>query len=201
MSATQNTEELILEAARKVFARKGLEGARMQEIADEAGINKALLHYYFRNKEKLFELVFQEVLSKFIGGIGTLLTTDIPFFQKIERFIGEYLNLLMTNPFIPGFIITEIHRDPDSILNFMKMQNPPLQLLSNEVKKEIEAGNIRPVDPLHLVVNMIGLSVFPFVARPILQGVLLRGDSKSFDLFLSERKKVITDTIINSLKI
>lgn len=201
MSAPQNTEELILEAARKVFARKGLEGARMQEIADEAGINKALLHYYFRNKEKLFELIFQEVLSRFIGGMGEMLSAQIPFIKKIEMFIDGYFDLLIQNPFLPGFILTEIHRDPEMILNFMKSRDIPVHLIENQVNKEIAAGNITRVDPRHLIVNMIGLCVFPFVARPILQGILFKGDPKLYEQFLSERKTVIKETIINSIKI
>lgn len=199
MTTQVNTEEIILEAARKVFARKGLKGARMQEIANEAGINKALLHYYFRSKEKLFELIFQELLSQLVGQLGTLMSADLPFFSKIEGFIDRYLDFLMENPFLPGFIITEIHRDPESIVSFMKSRNIPLPAIEVQIKKEIESGHIRAIDYRHFIANMIGLCIFPFAAKPILQGILFSGDAASYDKFISERKAVIKETIIQSI--
>lgn len=201
MTTSQNTEQIILEAARRVFARKGFEGTRMQEIADEAGINKALLHYYFRSKEKMFELVFREVLSNLISGIRKMMSEDIPFFSKIEEFIDRYIDVLIHNPFIPGFIITEIHRDPQRILNFMLDQNIPMDFFIKGFQLEVEKGNIRQLDPRHIIVNMIGMCLFPFIAKPILQGILFRGNPEEYQAFLQERKQIVKDTIINSLKI
>jgi len=196
-----STEGLILEAARKVFARKGLEAARMQEIADEAGINKALLHYYFRSIEKLFELVFREVLGKFIGGMKGLLNEDIPFFSKIEGFIDGYLDILFQNPYLPGFIVMEIHRNPAEIVSFMESRDIPIKLFESQITEEAARGNIRAVDPRHLVVNMIGMCVFPFIAKPILNAVLFGGSQEAYRRFLDERKETIKATIIESLKI
>ncbi len=196
-----STEEQILEAARKVFARKGLEAARMQEIADEAGINKALLHYYFRSKEKLFGLVFREVLGKFIGGMKGLLNEDIPFFSKIEGFIDGYLDILFQNPYLPGFIMMEIHRNPAEIVSFMESRDVPIKLFESQISKEAAMGNIREIDPRHLVVNMIGLCVFPFIAKPILSGVLFGGSQEAYKRFLDERRETIKTAVIESLKI
>ena len=97
----QSTEQIILEAAKKVFVRKGMAGARMQDIADEAGINKALLHYYFRNKEKLFEMIFMEAAEKFFPRINAIFDSDQPLFEKIESFCEEYISVVMENPYLP----------------------------------------------------------------------------------------------------
>ncbi len=89
------TERQILEAAKKVFGRKGMDGARMQEIADEAGLNKALLHYYFRNKERLFQEVIREVFSSFFPRIMTVMSLEgMAFEEKIRTFVNEYLDLI-----------------------------------------------------------------------------------------------------------
>ncbi len=191
MSQSIPTEELILEAARKVFARKGLEGARMQEIAEEAGINKALLHYYYRNKEKLFDLVFQEVFSKLVGSIAYTLNEDIPLVSKLEIFIDRYMELLKNNPFFPGFIITEIHRDPERIVKIFHEKETPIYRFMELMHIEMEQGHIRKVDPRHLLVHIISLCVFPFVARPILQGMLFDGEPAAYELFINERAEVV----------
>ena len=112
-----STEKDILEAAKRVFQIKGMYGARMQEIADEAGINKAMLHYYFRSKDKLFDAVFQDAAKNFFSKIRELLNVDKPLLEKIEYFVENYVELLLQNSFIPAFIITEVHQNPDRIKN------------------------------------------------------------------------------------
>ena len=109
------TEQRILEAARNIFIHKGYYGARMQEIADEAGINKALLHYYFRSKDRLFETIFQQSFSKFVPVIGGILAGSDPWQKKIGAFVENYLQLLYSNPYLPQFILNEINRDPEGI--------------------------------------------------------------------------------------
>jgi TetR/AcrR family transcriptional regulator len=199
MTEIKTTDEIILEAARKVFARKGLEGARMQEIADEAGINKALLHYYYRSKEKMFELVFHEVLTQLFSDLTIMLTSRMPFIKKIEGFVDNYMDFLAAHPYLPGFIVTEIHRNPDSIISFMKSRNIPIHLVEKELKKEIKKGNVRNIDHRHLIVNLIALCVFPFIARPMLQGIFFKGEEEAFNGFLAERKEVLKDLIKQSL--
>src|SRR3954468_10948841 len=108
------TEEKILEAARKIFLAKGLDGARMQDIADEAGINKAMLHYYFRSKEKLFEKIFTEVAGHFLPRIATILASENSVLEKIDTFCAEYINQVMQTPYVPIFILNEINRQPEA---------------------------------------------------------------------------------------
>jgi len=110
------TEEKILAAARKVFTTKGMAGARMQDIADEAGMNKALLHYYFRDKEKLFETVFLAEAQKFFPTINAIFASEQPLFEKIETFVSEYIDEMLENPYLPWFVINEINRDPDQFM-------------------------------------------------------------------------------------
>src|SRR6478672_7495746 len=112
----QSTEEKILSAARKVFLNKGMDGARMQDIADEAGINKALLHYYFRSKDKLFEQIFMEVASAFLPKIFSILESEQTLFEKIELFCSEYISQEIKTPYVPIFILNEINRQPKAFL-------------------------------------------------------------------------------------
>lgn len=116
----QGTETRILEAAKKVFIRKGLDGSRMQEIANEAGINKALLHYYFRSKQKLFEAVFSYAFIKFLPKVTEVLNADMPFLKKIEIFIDNYIDLLIENPFLPIFILNELYRQPEKLIYLIR---------------------------------------------------------------------------------
>ena len=102
-----------LSAAREVFLQKGFAGARMQDIADEAGINKALLHYYFRSKEKLFETIFREAFEKLIPHITEVFSSDLPFYDKIRAFTDAYITMAIENPFIPLFVLNAMHSDPE----------------------------------------------------------------------------------------
>jgi AcrR family transcriptional regulator len=122
------TEEKILIGARKVFIAKGMAGARMQDIADEAGINKALLHYYFRSKEKLFEQIFKELSFQFLPRVNAIFESDRPLFEKIEMFCGEYISKMIENPFIPLFIVNEMNKQPDVFLKKCgEVKSPLLQ--------------------------------------------------------------------------
>src|SRR6478672_10927133 len=105
----ETAEARILTAARKVFIAKGMAGARMQDIADEAGINKALLHYYFRSKEKLFEQIFKELSFQFLPRVNAIFESDKPLFEKIEMFCCEYISKMIENPFIQLFIVNEMN--------------------------------------------------------------------------------------------
>jgi TetR/AcrR family transcriptional regulator len=196
-----DTEKQILEAARKVFIRKGLDGARMQEIADEAGINKALLHYYFRSKDKLFKMVFSEAMKKFFPSITLMFASpDIKIDKKIEVFVDRYISLIMENPFIPAFIISELNKNPDQLTEFFISSGIDIShvsLLINEVIAN-EIG-ISSLQVRHLVVNILGMCIFPFIGRPLLEKVIFQGDKSEYDKFLLERKKVVTELIINSL--
>jgi TetR/AcrR family transcriptional regulator len=194
------TEARILEAAKKMFILNGFEGTSMQQIATEAGINKSLLHYYFRNKEKLFAAVFSYAFQHFVPQIQEILNSDTSVFIKIERIVSEYMDMLMKNEFIPAFILHEINRNPDGIFAIMKDTGISPDFFIRQFSIEIEKGNIRPIDPRHLIVNLIALCVFPFAARPLMQRILFANDKDAYHQFLQERKSSVAGFIIQSIK-
>jgi AcrR family transcriptional regulator len=195
-----NTEQKILEAAKTVFVVKGLEGARMQEIADEAGINKALLHYYYRTKDKLFEAVFREAFYKLVPNIFELIKSEIPLFDKIRIFTEKYIDIFIENPFIPGFVLHELNRNPKRMVNLISDMGIDPQVFMDQIEEEVRLGKIKPIDPYQLIVNMLSMCIFPFAARPIIQNIIFKGDTENFQNFIRERKKEVPEFIINSIK-
>ncbi|MDH5599234.1 MAG: TetR/AcrR family transcriptional regulator [Cyclobacteriaceae bacterium] len=200
ISQNLETEFIILEAARKIFMKKGMHGARMQEIADEAGINKALLHYYYRNKEQLFMKIFKETFYKFFPEVLVVLDSEVSFESKIKLFVRAYIDMLIDNPFIPVFIINEIHNKPEILSDMTgKMSKLTESKFFVQLNEKINSGKIKPIKPIHLLINMLSLSVFPFVASPMIRGVFSMTDADMKN-FYEERKELIPALIINSLK-
>lgn len=197
----KDTESKILAAARRVFVQKGLDGARMQEIADEAGINKALLHYYFRSKEKLFMTIFKVELNSFFPRlIPVLLSSEMSHEQKIRHFVEEYIDLFLKNPFLPAFVLREVNRNPQIIAQFIgesgidrRKLKEVMKVLSNEI-------GLTENEILHLMVTTISACIFPFAGKPIIEQVLFEGNSNEYSQFLRERKKFVADFMIFSIK-
>lgn len=193
---TENTEERIIAAAKLVFIQKGLDGARMQEIADQAEINKSLLHYYFRSKDKLFNRVFSESFVQVIQTINEVFDTFNDIDSLIEAFVRNYISLLKNNPHIPHFILHELNRKPERIVEQIRRSNFDRSRVFDLISKDADSARLKPFDPVHIVVNIIALCVFPFVAQPILQGFLFNGDEAAFQEFIDQR----TQHIISFLK-
>jgi TetR/AcrR family transcriptional regulator len=194
-----NPEEKILAAAQTVFIKKGMDGSRMQEIADEAGINKALLHYYFRSKQKLFEAIFSMVFNQIFPDIRNLLFSEEPFEDKIADFIEKYIDLLLKHPFLPSFILKEINRDPEFLASVIKKQGINPADIVTVIEKEMNKGKIRKMDPRELMVNILCLSIFPFAARPLMQIVFFNNDQKAYKKFLIQRKDTVKEFLLNSI--
>lgn len=195
-----NTEQKILDAAKDVFVEKGMDGSRMQEIADKAGINKALLHYYFRSKEKLFQAIFKRVFkTAFPSLINETLLSDMSIKDKMELFIDSYINLLSKNPYLPTFLIKEINRTPDSLANIIKAGGINPNKILAMFEKEMEDGNIRKMNPRDIMVNIIALSVFPFAGKPLLTIMLFDSDKKAYKQFLEERRTTVKEFIFNAI--
>lgn len=205
MTDKEKTEQKILDAAKDVFQRKGLTGARMQEIADTAGINKALLHYYYRTKDKLFEKVFGIAFSIFIPRVKEMMASERPLFIKINFFVDTYLQLIEKHPFIPGFVISELNRNPKILVNVFEKnvhmrEERMVEKLQEQIDQEVEQGIIKPITVQNLMANIVGLCLFPIVARPILQGVLFYNDKEKYDEFLLQRNEAVKSFVINSIK-
>ncbi|UBM62296.1 TetR/AcrR family transcriptional regulator [Candidatus Sulfidibacterium hydrothermale] len=187
-----NTEEQILDAARKVFIKKGLSGARMQEIADEAQINKALLHYYFRSKEKLFGQIFDKALNDVFDVINRCIYEDGDIFVFIETFVKQYLTLIKKNPFIPNFIFNEITTHPERMKHLsmqFKINVPAFRIM---VERNIKQKKIMPVTPEHFMIDLLGLCVFPYVSRPLIEEIFFKEQQDKIENFLEGRKQHIT---------
>ncbi|TFH39108.1 MAG: TetR/AcrR family transcriptional regulator [Bacteroidia bacterium] len=192
----QLTEEKIFSAAMEIFEEKGMTGARMQDIADRAGINKALLHYYFRTKEKLFEVVFDKLAEKMFEKFAAIFEMDMQFEEKIIYFYREHIAFLQKNEKLPVFILVEVARNPELLEKFLKKIE--FSRIKESLKKDIP-GDIPDKEIAHLMITIISLSVFPVAARPIIEGILsLQGES--FDNFLEERKSYSSKFILSALK-
>lgn len=194
------TEEKIFNAARIVFQKKGFAGARMQEIADEAGINKAMLHYCFKNKQLLFEAVFKNAFSQLAPQINAIFSSNETIFEKIKQFTQSYISFVIVNPFLPPFVIQEMNNNPEFVKSFFKNENSPNPyLLIDQIKKEIDLGIIKPLNPKQLVLDIFSMTVFPFAAQMMVKGILHLDDAE-FNLMMEERKTTIAEQIINSIK-
>lgn len=164
----QNTEAIILDAAKLIFMEKGLYGARMQDIANQAGINKALLHYYFRNKERLFDEVFSGALSRYFQNMEIISDESIPIIQRIATYSNRFVNFLAEYPQMSIFLIKEI--SSNQALFHIKVQgikkdkkHSLLTVLMDGMKK----GEIPELDPVIFLMNLHSLCAYPFVAAPI----------------------------------
>jgi TetR/AcrR family transcriptional regulator len=196
-----STEDKILEAAKNVFVTKGMEGARMQEIADEAGINKALLHYYFRSKERLFEAIFSEIIKFAFPQISRIILSDAGIITKIEQFVDAYIDVLIKHPFIPAFVMKELNRDPSGLFKLVVKYGLDPQPIFTYIQEAMDRGEIIQMKPYHLAVNVVSMCIFPFAARPILNFVIFKEDKKALDAFYAERADVIKQFVINAIVI
>ena len=193
------TENKILEAAKKIFRQKGMEGARMQEIADEAGINKALLHYYFRNKEKLFLAVFEDSFIQIIPNLSDIFTQCITIEEKISLFVESYIKILEPYPDLPMFILSESRRDPSILINVLERSGIHPKEITLLLNSEMEKGNIIRQNPAHLMVNIVSLCIFPFLARPLLEIVMLKKQGLNPKDFYNNRMAETKDFILRAV--
>lgn len=200
MNETMTETELrILESARQEFIQNGLKGTSMQQIADAAGINKSLLHYYFRTKDKLFDAVFSSAFQLFLPRLYEIAASDESIFVKIEYIVDKYMEMLMENPFLPVFILHEINRNPDRLFNMLKQSGLDVAMIREGLISEKDRELIRPVSPVHLVVNTVALCIFPVAAQMLLEKAFFDGNHEMMLDFLRERKSVVTDFIIHAI--
>ncbi len=197
----KGTEEKILNSAKKIFQKKGMDGARMQEIADEAGINKALLHYYYRSKQLLFEAVFIRVFSLLIPQLAKVLNEDTELEEKIRNFTASHIGFILKHPYLPNFIFQELNRNPHFMEKIKSTKGlPDITKFRQQVQQEVEKGNIRPISAEELFMNILSLNAFPFVSRPLLQ-TFLDVDDANYRQLMEERKNKVADFIWQSIKL
>ncbi|RFM27623.1 TetR/AcrR family transcriptional regulator [Deminuibacter soli] len=195
-----NVEAAIKSAARKVFLRDGLKGARLQEIADIAGINRAMLHYYFRSKENLFEMVFKEVIEKMYGRLNTVLRSSLPIREKIVAFAENFVCDALENPDLDGFFINEFAQHPELLdqLIFCNGKDRPMLLFKKEIEEANARGEIK-ADATMLIMNMLSLCAFPFVAKNMFQRMFSLSEAQMEQL-IKERLTMIQQMLLDSVK-
>ena len=175
-----------MEAARKVFTEKGYAAARTRDIAEESGINLALLNYYFRSKEKLFELVMLERVNKLFGAIIPILNQESSSLEeKIEGIAGSYIDLLTEHPDLPIFVLSEIRNRPEK---FAALVNTRDRVTKSVFMKQLTERKLS-VSPFHILINLLGMTVFPFVGKPVLSKLI--GNEAEFDALMKQRKELI----------
>jgi AcrR family transcriptional regulator len=195
-----DTEQKIKAAAKEVFLRKGFHGAKVKDIAEAAGVNIALMNYYFRSKEQLFEQIFLETFISFFGKITTLFNEETPLEVKIWKVVDQYTDFVIENPLLPVFVLSEMQKNE---LTFFKQLDVAsifkTSFFARQLREEAALGNIRAIDPLHLLATMMGSIVFPVVARPMLQHISGMGQEQ-YKEFLIERKQITPRMIMAYLK-
>lgn len=200
MADRKDTEQKIFEAARRVFLREGTARARMQDIADEAGINKALLHYYFRSKDRLSQAVFREALGRMLPRVFEHLEADRPLDEKVAAIVQTYLDFAREHPHVPSFVLYEMHYHPGRMKQFVRsIGTPTLDTLAAQIDERVAAGTMRPITPEDFVVNLVSLCVFPFVACPMIE-VLFGMDDPQFDAFIERRRRELPSFFMKALR-
>ncbi len=197
-----DTEQMILEAAEKLFLEKGFAMTSTTEIAKKAGCNQALVHYYFRTKEKLFQAIFENKVSLLLSTFFQLSEKDIPFEEKLAKIVEAHFEIIRANPRIPFLVINELTTNPARIKKMarkMAMDKSILPKLKEQMEEEIQKGNVREMNPIDLLVTMVSLNVFLFLASPVMKNVLNISDEQ-FEEIIENRKKENVFIILRSIK-
>jgi TetR/AcrR family transcriptional regulator len=202
-----DAEQRILDAAHRIFLRRGSAGARTQEIADQAGVNKALLHYYFRSKERLAAAVFGRAAAKLMPPVIATLASDRELEEKVERVIDIELDVLLQHPYLPGYIIAELTHHPARARQLIAMagvaidQIAPrvLDAVGRQIRARVRDGRMRPIAPDQFILNLLSLCIFPFAARPMVQAVLGLDDD-GFARLIARRKRDLPTFFLHGLR-
>lgn len=199
--ADQETRDRILDAADRVFIRKGTASGRTQEIADEAGVNKALVHYYFGTKAALADAIFARALGTLVPRIfGILADPNRGIEQKVPAIVKEQIDFHSSHPYLAGYMVAELHAHPERIARLMTAHGRvPLEVLRRQLQEGAKAGKLRRIAPEQFVANMMGLLLFPFAIRPALCQ-LLGFDAQRWEAFLAERRRMLPEFVMAGLR-
>ena len=203
MEKDYSTEEKIINAARKIFQQKGFAATRTRDIAEEAGINLALLNYYFRSKEKLFEIVMEESVKQVFSSVKMILnSTSTSLTDKIDDAVNMYINMLAENPNMPIFILGEIQANPEKFKHKQGLSHDFItnSILFRQLKEHLENSGLSHLDPLQMIINLLSMVVFPFIGRSIIKSITNMSDPQ-FQQFIEDRRVVIPLCMKNMLHI
>ncbi|MDW3209645.1 MAG: TetR family transcriptional regulator [Reichenbachiella sp.] len=200
MNPDSSAEEKIVEAARTIFTQKGYAATKTRDIADKAGINLALVNYYFRSKEMLFNKIMMEVMSVFMKSIFSIFQDkETSLEEKFELIATKYINRIKSNPDIPNFILNELRSRPEEffqkVIAGRKMQD---LYIYDQLVERMGEEKLKEINPIHIMMNLMSLTVFPFIGKPMIR--MVTGiDNKEFNQMMEERKQLIPQWIMQML--
>jgi len=195
MALQTETEEKIIASAEKLFYQKGKAGTSMQDIADDAGINRTLLNYYFRSKDQLFEAVFRKAMGSFVPELAAMLNADGSFEEYVPALVEKVIDTMLENPQIPIFVLQELSSNPERMPQMIKeMGVDPAKAM-----EKMGNGGVVPapggLDPRQIILNLISLCIFPFAAKPVVLDILYNGDNEAYIEAMKERKILLPNII------
>ncbi len=203
MSEVVNMEQTILESATELFLKKGFKATSTTEIAKEAGCNQALVHYYFRTKDRLFEAIFQQKVKFFVGALLDIGKEELPFLEKLEKKVISHFEAIESNPRLPLFFLNELSANPNRIDTIKQaVGNLPQQAvhqLEKELNSDIEKGAIRPVSVRDLLMSIVSLNIMAFMGAPMFK-VMTGISEEDYQKFLNQRKMENVRIILKSLE-
>jgi AcrR family transcriptional regulator len=200
MAKNKNTEQKIFDAATELFMEKGVDRTSVRDIASKAGINLALMNYYFRSKENLFDAIFTNLVKENTRDLLQILDSDMELEEKVQNYVNAYIDILTSNPLLVPFFMAIIHRSQDKITKMKMISNLyGTEKFSQQIVEEGKKGTIRRTDPSHFFVDMISLITFPFAIRPL---IMDRNEmsTEDFNTFIHERKEHVTNLLLKSMK-
>ncbi len=201
MSKNKNTEQKIFDAATELFLEKGVDRTSVRDIASKAGINLALMNYYFRSKENLFDAIFANLVKKNTKDLIKILDSDLELAEKIKQYVGMYVDVLNKNPLLVSFFMAILHRSREKITEMDVIHNLyGREKFSQQIIDEGKAGRIKKTDPSHFYVDMISMITFPYAIKPLIMDKNAMNED-DFKVFLENRKEHITEMLLNSIKV
>lgn len=191
------TEKLIKEKAKLLFFQKGFLNATTQEIADEAGVNRALIHYYFRSREQMLDILLDDTINEKKVRIRSILASDLPFREKIAHYIDAVVDYGLTYPYLENFIISETARHPDKLREICSRDKvKSADMIREQLEAEIRKKKIQPISAEHFMVNLAAMCNYPLLAKSVIQAIHGMSDT-AYRKFLAERKRIIYMAIFN----
>ncbi len=200
MARSKNTEQKIFDAATELFLEKGVDRTSVREIASKAGINLALMNYYFRSKENLFDAIFSMLVKKNSEELIRILNSDLGLFEKIRQYVHVYIDMLSDNPLLVSFVMAILHRSRERITEMKAISSLySTDQFTKQILEEGKKGNIRRTDTTHFFVDMLSLIAFPFAIKTLVMDKNSFSEEE-FSEFIHERKERVPEMLIESLK-
>jgi AcrR family transcriptional regulator len=191
------TEKIILDTAAKVFFVEGRKHATTQEIADAAGVNRTLINYYFRSKNALFTALLQNFHKEFSESANAILSSNMPFREKTEKYMDDFLNRAMKYPYLEPFITLDIIQERFINKNdsgFQDEQPAAIKQYLKEIENEMKTGKIPTGNPVHFMLNLLSLIIYPFITKP-LQMKILNLNEEEYRIIMNERREIVLQTL------